>query len=188
MSEHEVVIGQENSPDKKKKKWYVQRFKHSWLDLPEFKDWLRPHPCDPYTGYCRVCDAKLKNCNKNGLKKHGESAKHKKLLENPAPAKRTIKQDPTSRTDFETDLDFFDTHEQSIFQDEPASLDQQVATAEDLLTGYFAENPGSSNQMEHLAKICKRVFPDSEVAQKLNFKKIKVSWVMEDGGVTCNEV
>lgn len=59
----------DNSPPKKKTKvWYSQSFNSEWLNDPEFKDWIKPDPNDKYIVHCIVCDSKLKNPNKGGLR------------------------------------------------------------------------------------------------------------------------
>lgn len=57
---------------------YKQKFRHAWLQIPEFKDWLRP----PQTindskarPSCSFCATPVP-CSKSGIQRHGKSAGH----------------------------------------------------------------------------------------------------------------
>ena len=58
-----------------KKKRYEQKFLHSWLSEPQFKQWLERRKDAPY---CKICDCSL-SCAKTALKRHMGNKKHKDL-------------------------------------------------------------------------------------------------------------
>lgn len=65
-------------PSKKKAIWYKQPFNEEWLQIEEFKEWLKPEP-DRYASKCTVCDTKLVGVNKSALIKHAQTSKHEKI-------------------------------------------------------------------------------------------------------------
>lgn len=151
-----------NTPPKKKRKpWYHQGFNAEWLNDPEFKEWLKPDANDKYVALCSVCDCKFRNTNRSGLLNHKSSSKHTKNL---AAKKSSIKM-------------------QQFFSKKKTAEDPQdeVATAELLLSAFMAEHGMPFHQAEHLSELVKKMFPKCEVAQKMSMKKTKASYVMQEG-------
>lgn len=143
----------------KKRKWYSQNFKQSWLEDAELKDWLRQDAKNPDACYCVCCNVQLKNANKSMLIAHKNTTKHKKSFD---CAKSAIKLD-------------------SFLVKKTTTLNEKVAKAELLITGYFAEHHVPFTHINHLSEICKKAFPDSEIAKNLQLKKTKLTYIMQDG-------
>ena len=66
---------QEKPCSSKKRKVYSQNFRHEWLNVKEFKNWLIPPPQGSTKPKCSVCSVTVV-CSKTGIKRHGESASH----------------------------------------------------------------------------------------------------------------
>ncbi|CAG4961662.1 unnamed protein product [Parnassius apollo] len=60
-----------------KERKYVQKFKASWLEHPDFKTWLKKSDKGETKAYCKICDCDLV-CGMSELLKHKNSAKHTK--------------------------------------------------------------------------------------------------------------
>ena len=74
-------------PEKIAKKADKQQFRSQWLEDPEFKNWLvRPRPGGNVCS-CKVCKESL-SCRKTALRRHSQSAQHKKALSETAAGKR----------------------------------------------------------------------------------------------------
>lgn len=58
-------------------------FNESWLLDPDFKNWLRESPGDPYSAMCVFCHTKfnLSNMGKRAVRSHVASRKHQSLVE-----------------------------------------------------------------------------------------------------------
>ena len=134
------------SPPSKKKKWYNQSFCEEWLKDPEFKDWLAKD--DDNQAYCRCCKKQFKNIGRSKLKTHGETASHKTNLKSAQSVRK---------------LD--------SFLKKPKSNIDNVAKAEILLAGYFAEHHVPYAHADHLIDVCKKAFHDSKIAKEMNMKK-----------------
>jgi hypothetical protein len=68
--------GSTTPPRKKQKVWYRQPFNDEWLQIEDFKHWLKPEVGNKYAARCTVCSTTLANVNKSALSKHAESSKH----------------------------------------------------------------------------------------------------------------
>ena len=71
------------SPRKKKKTQYSQKFRPEWLSQKEFKDWLLPPPRDSKDPRCAVC-MKSVSCHRSTLAKHMSSESHIKNMKSKA--------------------------------------------------------------------------------------------------------
>lgn len=72
------------STSKKQKvhcKSYTQKFRHEWLQLSEFKGWLKQPTTNKSKPTCTVCSTTI-TCTKTGIKRHGKSATHSKFWKN----------------------------------------------------------------------------------------------------------
>lgn len=148
-------------PKKRSRPWYQQAFRQEWLSDEEFKDWLQADSQDKHVAICTVCDAKLRNCNRFKLMTHKSSTKHVKNLN--AKKKVTVIDD------------FF--KKKTTGKD----LQSEVSKAELLLSAFMAEHGTPFKQADHLIEVLKNMFPDSDIAQNMTFKKTKVSYLMRDG-------
>ena len=50
-----------------------------------------------------------------------------------------------------------------------------------LFAGYFSEHHIPFSNVEHLFGICKRAFPDSDIAKKVSCKRTKLLYTIQDG-------
>ena len=62
-----------------------------------------------------------------------------------------------------------------------SSDSEKIANAEMLFAGYFSEHRIPFSNVEHLFGICKRAFPDSDIAKKVSCKRTKLSYTTQDG-------
>ena len=147
-------------PRKKARVWYRQPFNDEWLQIEEFKHWLKPDPSNKYAARCTVCSTSLINVNRSALTKHAESVKH-------------VKNNDIKRSTF--------TINHFLQKPTTPSIDCKVAQAEIVLTAFVAEHNVPFSHMDHLVECMKTAFPDSQIAQKLTLKSTKLSYVLQDG-------
>ena len=62
-----------------------------------------------------------------------------------------------------------------------SSDSEKIANAEMLFSGYFSEHHIPFSNVEHLFGICKRAFPDSDIAKKVSCKRTKLLYTIQDG-------
>ncbi|CAG9782305.1 unnamed protein product [Diatraea saccharalis] len=62
-----------------KEKKYMQKFKSSWLENPDFKHWLKRSDKGETKAYCKLCDCHI-TCGMSELLRHQKSAKHVKQI------------------------------------------------------------------------------------------------------------
>ena len=150
----------ETPPKKKGKIWYDHAFCDEWLRDSELKDWIKPDPNNRYAAMCRVCSCTLTKPNRTALLAHKNTMKHSKNLE---AQQRTVKLD--------------------AFYSKPAEprLDEKIARAELGLVAFMAEHGTPFLQADHLIDCCKKIFPDSAIAQKMTLKRSKAAYVMQHG-------
>ena len=60
-------------------------------------------------------------------------------------------------------------------------MDEKVAKAELLITGYFAEHHVPLLHVNHLVEVCKKNFTDSEITNNLNLKKNQLTYTLQEG-------
>ncbi|KAF0289614.1 Pyrroline-5-carboxylate reductase 3 [Amphibalanus amphitrite] len=63
----------------------LQRYRSTWENIPELKDWLQGVDGDPYSAWCRHCCSGLV-CHLKNLMLHARSAKHLKRSQGARPA------------------------------------------------------------------------------------------------------
>ncbi|CAL1526054.1 unnamed protein product [Lymnaea stagnalis] len=144
----------------KSKTWYKQHFNSDWLQNPDFKDWLEPDPVDRFIVRCKQCAVTLKNANKTGLVKHMITKKHMRNFE--------LKKEVTNTTE-------------AIDPPKEPSLKEKVANAELLLTAFMSEYNIPFLQTDRLMDLFQKMFTDSAIAQSMNMKRTKASYLMQDG-------
>lgn len=142
--------------------WYQQVFKGEWLEDPDMSSWLLPDYNDKYSGYCTVCDCKMKNCNKSTLKRHIKSRKHAKNLE------RKKKAGPVSPKIVHASTDFPQSPKKLKLEAHSAN---EVAKAEFLLSRFMSDHGMPFSQADHLVAVLKRMFPDSAIAKHMSVKR-----------------
>lgn len=62
-----------------KEKKYIQKFKSSWLENPDFKHWLKRSDKGKTKAYCKLCDCHI-TCGMSELLRHQKSAKYVKQM------------------------------------------------------------------------------------------------------------
>lgn len=142
--------------------WYQQAFKGEWLEDPEMSSWLVPDYTDKYSGYCTVCECKMKNCNKSTLKRHIKSRKHSKNLENKKKASPVSPKIGHSSTDFSSRPKKVKLEGQAV---------NEVAKAEFLLSRFMSDHGMPFSQADHLVAVLKKMFPDSTIARHMSVKR-----------------
>ena len=165
------VIGDTSSA---KKKWYNQHFRAAWLEEADFRDWLRQveDGC-----YCTICKAPLKNANKSMLKSHKNSAKHKKnadtsmLVANNSADSFHFAPVRSVAVPVQSDRKV----RPKAFRSPTKPMNTKVAKAELLLTAFFAQHNIPFLHLNHFYEVCKKAFPDSDIAQNLNVVRNELS-------------
>ena len=56
-------------------KTLFKKYCKSWEEHPDFKDWIRPIPCDVKKAYCRYCKVKIV-AHTASIKRHCQTTKH----------------------------------------------------------------------------------------------------------------
>ncbi|XP_031328947.1 uncharacterized protein LOC116170670 [Photinus pyralis] len=161
MDNHELTSEEESfsnveKPSKKKREkgMYVNKFCESWLSVPQFQNWLKKSRRTDKSGhdlcYCVLCKTEIM-CHKTGILRHSLSKKHN----------LNMKQVSTN------------TKIPNLYKISPT--DDNVRNAELKLSALLATNNLSFSLMDTLAPLCKNIFPDSEIAQKLSLKRTKAT-------------
>ena len=148
------------------KKWYMQKFKPSWLIDPEFEGWLREDPNDSEFSFCKVCNVSLKNANKSALRRHKQTTKHRF-------GRRSVKS--------EVDLDVSDPKTSIKKTSKVSKISEQVVKSESVVASFFSEHNIPFSQADDFFAMCRRAFPDSRVASKLAKKRPKLAYVIQYG-------
>lgn len=154
------VASSSEPPRKKAKPWYKQAFNDEWLTDIELKDWIQPDPNNRFRVKCKVCSCSFKNTNKSGLLAHKRRRKHVKNMK----ARDTL-----------VEVGQFCKTSNEL------SLEDKVSQAELVLTAFMVEHNTPLSQIDHLIECCKRIFPDSAIAQNLSIKCTESPYVMRHG-------
>ncbi|KAI8772522.1 general transcription factor ii-i repeat domain-containing protein 2 [Biomphalaria glabrata] len=141
--------------NKKKKKWYTQSFLERWLEDPELADWLQGDKDDPSTCYCTCCQVMLKNSNRSMLLSHKKTMKHQRA--------------------------FAGIPKASSCKKKKLSCAENIARAELLLSCFFTEHQLPFYYIDHLIEVCRNGFHDCKVARRINLKKYKMAYLVQDG-------
>lgn len=64
---------------KKPKVLYKQKFRHEWMQIKEFKGWLKPPSQGNSKPMCSVCACSI-SCAKTAIDRHRKSSAHIKLV------------------------------------------------------------------------------------------------------------
>lgn len=127
-----------------------QKFRDEWLNMKEFKNWLRPVKENPLKAYCCYCRFEMIS-ELSTVKKHMNSIKHKSALKSITGTKANMFSSiiPTRNND------------------------QAIKRAEIKICGFLAEHNISFNTMDHLTDVLKEAFPDSKIAEGLHLGRTK---------------
>lgn len=136
-----------------------RKFREEWLRDEDFMEWIRKVDGDDYKAFCSVCRMTLVT-EISTLKRHHTTRHHTDALALQAatPAAADEPAAPAA----------------------PEGIDDAVTRAEIKLTSFLAEHNISINSVDHLSEICKEIFPDSNIANKLSLKRTKATRVLED--------
>lgn len=145
-------------PSSAKKKKYRQQFRDEWLQIQDFRMWLKRDKTSPYKCTCTVCKSSLA-ADLGAIKRHSEGAKHKLYLPGVLQT-RTI---------------------DNIFKEQQGvSDDERRKIAEIKLSAFMAEHKISHIVMDHLIDLLPKIFPDSNIASKINLKHTKLQAVINN--------
>lgn len=155
-SSEESDVRSAAGPSRAKKK-YRQQFRDEWLQIQDYRKWLKRDQKSAYKCICTVCDSSL-TADLGAIKRHSEGAKHKLRL--PLSHVRTID-------------NIFKTQQR-------VSDDEQRKVAEIKLSAFMAEHKISHVVMDHLVDLLPKVFPDSKIASNINLKHTKLQAVINN--------
>jgi len=127
-----------------------KKFRDEWLNMKEFKNWLRPVKENPLKAYCCYCRFEMIS-ELSTVKKHMNSIKHKSALKSITGTKTNMFSSiiPTRNND------------------------QAIKRAEIKICGFLAEHNIPFNTMDHLTDVLKKAFPDSKIAEGLHLGRTK---------------
>ncbi|CAG4962241.1 unnamed protein product [Parnassius apollo] len=156
-SSEESDVRSDAGPSRAKKK-YRQQFRDEWLQLQDYRKWLKRDKKSIYKCICTVCDSSL-IADLGAIKRHSEGAKHKLRL--PALSHvRTI---------------------DNIFKSQQrASDDDQRKITELKLSAFMAEHKISHIVMDHLVDLLPKAFPDSKIASNIKLKHTKLQAIINN--------
>lgn len=147
----------ELSSAEKKSLQKPKSFQDKWLELPQFKTWLKKVPDQPLQSRCSVCNIVLK-AGKSDLEKHRTSAKH---IENQ-------KSSGSTRT------------LQSMINGPAQRHAEAVKRSEIQLSAFFAENNVAFLAADRLVGVQKKIFTDSKVAQDMKLGRDKCNAIVRN--------
>ena len=139
--------------DDKKKKYsskYLASFHEEW-------PCIRKSSLDEFHAFCTLCstDFSVKSGGKNDVKRHVAKKKHQEIAKSRSNEKESITSYFTTKKD-----------------------DNAVIKAECLYTSYLVEHNLPISASDHAGAVFKRMFPDSEIAQKYGCGRTKTSPVV----------
>lgn len=152
-SRGELTAQEKKAPGQRKKV-----FQTTWLELEEYKGWLRRVPGDKYSAYCSACDLKFL-CGKSELAKHAAGRKHEKKL-------KAIKSTKSI--------------ESMLVNTEKQNHEKDVKTAEIQLAALFADNNVSFRTANNLVAVQKISFKDSKIAQDMTLGRDKCNAIVRN--------
>ena len=171
------------------------KFAESWLDMPDFKEWLQPVEGNNKEACCKMCKKRINivSMGIKALRSHMSCASHKAAASRrerqlpiaafcapPPPSAVTL---PTAATPEPNVTATTSGHSASSF-----SADIRVALggtttlrAEVLWCLHTAEKHHSLNSNENLADVFRAMFPDSDIAKTFACGKDKSGYIIRFG-------
>ena len=142
-----------------KKKVYKSKYQNGWEI--EFT-WVTKSEKGNSFAFCKLCQRhfSVSHAGKNDVKKHGNTDLHSRSLK-------------TSK------------HLQSVSDFVVTKSDQDVIRAETLFSNFIAEHNLPFLIADHLNKLCKKMFPDSKIAQKFSCGRTKASQIVKRAIAPC---
>ena len=140
-------------PPPKKPRHTESKWQASWG-----KYRLKPSQKGATYAHCTVCNCDFSICGGgvHEVKRHCSSAKHTELLK-----------------DIETQPSIT-----SAFSSSKPSLQEPVMTAELFFTSFLVEHNLSFATADHFSKLCKAMFPDSQIAQRYSCGRTKTTAIV----------
>lgn len=131
-----------------KNNFNIQKFKNSWLQIPEYSSWLRPVNNNKYKGKCQLCGIEFIS-EISTIKKHLNSAKHQNKIKNKEASNILRHFQPPASASISS------------------MHDKNVKSAEIKLCAFIVEHNISFRTMDHLCPLLSKIFPDSRIAKDL---------------------
>lgn len=153
---HSNVTVSKNS--KKHNSPRINKFSSKWLEMPEFKNWLGKSDNHKYShdmAHCKICDIHL-TAHKSELIRHSKSSRHINLSKQVA-SNYTLPHIVANTTSSD-----------------------EVKRAEIKLCALLASNNLPFTLMDTLLPMCKNIFPDSKIAEKLSSGRTKSTAVIKN--------
>ena len=149
-------MADDSEPVPSKKKKYCVKFNHSWCN--KFKFIQKSRKGERFA-LCTVCgsDFSVGHGGENDINRHNDTSKHKGYVD-AAQRQRKL-------TDF------------GARSSATANLDQKVAKAELLFTGFLVEHNLPLSTADHAAKLFRNMFPDSKIVNKYRCGRTKTTHV-----------
>lgn len=143
-------------PEAKKKK-YSCKFQHEWKKV---HSWIQPSSIATDMCFCTLCGTNF-SVSSGGLydvRRHSESALHKKAVSGCKGTPSLTNFLPTKTT---------------------GTLDSQVIRSEALFSNFVAEHNMAFAVADHFSELCKKMFPDSKIADKFACKRTKCTQIIK---------
>lgn len=142
----------------KKAKWRKQKFNRDWLQLEQFKGWLKEVPQNPYSCRCVAYDCQL-TYGKSELQKHSKGKKHLQKVK----------------------LSSSNTNMHSFFKPiVTRNEDRQVQDFEIRLSAFFAEHNVALQIIDHFVPLLQEIIPDSKIIQKVALGRKKCTSIIKN--------
>jgi len=144
-----------------KKRNQIKLFRYEWLNLKDFKYWLKELPNDKAKCKCTACNVILV-CGKSELEKHSQGKKHILNV-------KGLRGTPT--------MDIFKPNPKSV---EKIKLENDVKRAEIKLAAFFANHNVAFQAVDTLTPILHDIFHDSKVAQGIQLHRKKCTSIINN--------
>ena len=147
-----------------KNKGKMCMFQTSWIS---HFSWLCSSDKGPTSAYCTICCThfSIVEGGRNDVTQHMFSSTHKEQSQI-----RNKTMQPVSKNNAKEANDKVGKIENKMSkpEDEVSEKESKVTKAEEMFNNFIAENNVDSLAADHLARLCKIMFPDSQIAQKFS--------------------
>lgn len=138
-------------------------FCKKWMDIPEFKGWLKNEPLDPNKCKCLACD-KVLVAGKTELIKHSKCQVHLANVKKIKSNKTIVEVFAKQQSEFER----VKLHQQS------------VKRGELLLASFVAEHNIAFLTVDHLVMVMKRIDPNSKIFSEMELHRKKCTALVKN--------
>jgi len=136
-------------------------FRYEWLEINDFKYWLKELPNDKTKCKCVACNSILV-CGKSELEKHNLGKKHISNMRGLRGSKN---------------MNLFIQNPKS---DEKNKYETDVKRAEIKLSAFFANHNIAFQLVDMLTPVLKDIFPDSEIAKGVQLHRKKCTTIINN--------